>query len=368
MPSSLIVPIVQIKNLRKHPDADKLDICNVLGWSIVTGRDLYKEDEVVAYIPPDSLVTETLAEELGILQHLSTVKNMDGTFVTNEEGVKMLRVRQAKLRGFPSFGTTVPSTLFEKYGIPLDTPVGENVADKLKILKFEPHLRTTAGDATEEHPLFVKYISIENLRHYPKVLEEGEAICVSEKINGTNSRVGIIEGEFMAGSHSVRRKEPTSVDDYAKNTYWFPLSLIEVKDLLNHLYLKGHKQVILFGEIYGNVQKKYNYDVKSGIGFRAFDLLVDGTYLDEPEFKDLCLKHGVKTVPTFNYMAYNYKNVTDCVETISGHSQLNFDHPMEGVVIKPIKERHNFRVGRLVLKYCADIYLLDTKKQDFLDF
>lgn len=363
MPSELLVPIAQIENIRPHsdPEVERLELATILGWQIVAGKGLYTDGTRVAYIPPDSLISEVLADELGIRQHLSSVKNIDGTLVTNDKGEQMLRVRQAKLRGEPSFGTTVSQDVAEKYGVDLTLPLGTNVAEELGIAKYEPQMRASAGDAEADHPLFPKYTSIENLRNYPNVLEDGEPVSVSIKIHGTNCRVGLIEGEWMAGSHGLRRKEPS---DYSKNTYWFPLSIPEVKSMIEKLG-ENHKQVVLFGEVYGNVQKKYNYGIPNGIGFRAFDLLLDGRYVDSEEFRSICDYNKVETVVHWEEMAYSLERIKALAESVE-KDPLG-DHPIEGVVIKPLAERTDRRVGRVILKYVTDTYLFDKGGSDFKD-
>jgi RNA ligase (TIGR02306 family) len=383
MPSSTITQVLEIEDVRPHPDADRLELATLGGWQIVCGKGLYQNGERVVYITPDTLITEKLSDILEIKQHLSSVKNPDGTFVTNDKGETMLRVRQAKLRGEPSFGTTIPvDVMQEVYGIdinnvPLTANLAAAVGNPLGVMKYEPAMRASAGDAEEDHPLFVKYTSIENIRNYPNVFEEGELVTLTEKIHGTNCRVGLIEGDWMAGSHGLRRKSPAEKLDpiateeevhkaYATNTYWYPLSLEPVRNLLEILG-RMHKQVILFGEVYGNVQKKYNYDVKNGIGFRAFDLLVDGKYAHAQDFIDICNEYKIPMVPIFQTMGYNYENITKSIEDVSRNSTLNIEHPMEGVVIKPVEERYDRRVGRVVLKYITNAYLFDNKKSDYTD-
>ena len=73
------------------------------------------------------------------------------------------------------------------------------------ITKYVPPLRPSAGDAAEAHPLFVSYTDVENLRNFPAVLAEGEEVVATEKVHGTNCRVGIVAGELMAGSMEVLR-------------------------------------------------------------------------------------------------------------------------------------------------------------------
>jgi RNA ligase (TIGR02306 family) len=383
MPSSTIAQVLEIEDLRPHPDADRLELATLGGWQIVCGKGLYQNGDRVVYVTPDSLITEDLADLLGVRQHLSSVKNSDGSFVTDDNGNTMLRVRQAKLRGEPSFGTTIPKDIvwsLSSEHCDIDTlDIGTNLAYELGILKYEPAMRSSAGDAEVDHPLFPKYTSIENLRNFPNVLKEGELVNITEKIHGTNCRVGLIEGEWMAGSHGLRRQDPAKnlhkdsdiekvLEARAANTYWHPLSLESVRNLLIELASYGHQQVVLYGEIYGNVQKKYNYGIKNGIGFRAFDLLVDGRYAFPETCFELCQKHGVETVPIFQTMPYNYKSIVETVENIANSSTLSSEHPMEGVVIKPLEERTERSVGRVIFKYISNKYLFDKGGSDYTDF
>jgi RNA ligase (TIGR02306 family) len=155
MPSELLVPITEIKNLRPHPNADRLELADVLGWQIVVGKDLYTEGERIVYVPPDSMMPQSLSDALEITKFLSNG-----------------RVRQAKLRGEPSFGATVPLGLAKELGVDVGLPLGTNVANELGITKYEAPLRPNAGDAEAEHPLFVKYTDIDNIRNYPNIFEQ----------------------------------------------------------------------------------------------------------------------------------------------------------------------------------------------------
>ncbi len=358
MPSELTVPITEIKNLRKHPDADSLELCDVLGWQLVVGKDLYKEGQRIVYVPPDSIMPQELSDELDITKFLS-------------KG----RVRQVKLRGEPSFGATVPLEALEKRGIDPNLPLGTNVATELGITKYEPPVRESAGDAEAEHVLFQKYTSISNLRNYPDILREGELVNITEKIHGTNSRVGIIDNEYVAGSHSLQRKNPydgTDLEDaisaWKLNTYWFPLFYEPVRKLLGHVkQVYNANQVILYGEVYGKVQKKYSYDAEGKLGYRAFDLLVDGKYVEFALFDKFCQDFGVATVPITQNMPYNYESIVGMVEGMANKSLLNENHPMEGVVIKPLIERTDPKIGRVILKYLSNAYLFDKGGSDFTD-
>lgn len=363
MPSSVIAQVAEIKNLRSHPDADKLDICEINGWQLVCGKGSYEEGSRVVYITPDSLITEQLADILEIRQHLGSVKNEDGTFVTNENGEVMLRVKQAKLRGEPSFGTTIPTdVMFEHYAIDInEKQLGENLAEAIGIMKYEPRMKASAGDAEVDNILFQKYTSIENIRNFPNIFEEGEPVSISLKLHGTNCRVGYVEGEPMAGSHALRRKRPVNIE---ANTYWFPHSLESVKNFFNAY--KEVKQVIIYGEVYGaSIQKGFAYDAGNKLKFRAFDILLEGKYLDVEDFYRVCEYYGIEVAPRLDIIGYNYKEVTEFIENL-GEDPLG-GKVMEGAVIKPLKERTDRRVGRVVLKYITNSYLFGKNIPDSKD-
>ena len=342
MPSSLLVPVATVTNVRPHPNADSLDICEVLGWQVVTGKGNLKDGDSVLYVPPDAVLPLELSDRFGVTKHLS-------------KG----RVRQVKLRGEPSFGFAVP---FNEAFVQGDCPVLDNFADHFGITKYEPPVKLSMTDMAPENALFPKYTNIENMRNYPHLIKDGEQVAITEKIHGTNCRVGIVEGELMAGSHGVVRKPPSDPDGkpldfadkvYEGNIYWSPFALASVRELLNGLATE-HKQVILFGEVFGDRIQNLDYGHKGKLGFRAFDLFVDGNYLDYEDFKDTCDLYGVKTVPEVMVgVSFDLK----VVKGLSSGKSAIADHMREGVVVRPMAERRDPMLGRVVLKYVSDEYL-----------
>jgi len=238
--------------------------------------------------------------------------------------------------------------------------VGENVAEHYGAVKWEPPARESRGGnhaprhTAPKNPLFPEYTEIENMRHFPDLLGQGEIVVITEKIHGTNSRIGMIDGEWVAGSHHVQRGP-------GDDLYWSPKPTVQ--DLVEDLG-KYHKQVIVFGEIYGGEVQSLDYGKPGHDGYRAFDLLVDGRYIDYFTFSNLCEIYGVPQVPVLYVRAFT----PGIAKLLSqGKSKLDFaDHLREGVVVKPILERSSPKVGRVILKYVSDDFLL-AKKTDFRD-
>src|SRR5574343_1575369 len=81
-------PIVEISNIKIHPDADRLEIVEVFGWQVVTGKGVHKLGDKAIFVPIDSSVPQWIAEKEGITNYL-------------KYGVK---VHAAQLRGEYSYG------------------------------------------------------------------------------------------------------------------------------------------------------------------------------------------------------------------------------------------------------------------------
>jgi RNA ligase (TIGR02306 family) len=340
--SNLIIPVAAIEKLTPHNNADSLELAQILGWQMVVRKDEYTVRDAVVYFPIDTVLPLELSDRFNVTKYLS-------------KG----RIRCTKLRGEPSFGLAVRPDNEE-------WQVGQDVAEhyaSLGVKKYEPPVRVTAGDAETEHPLFITYTEIENMRNFPDIFQEGEMVVLTEKVHGTNSRVGIIEGVLMAGSKGVRRKRPVD-DKFEANLYWYPLSLSPVRSMLEDLATR-HRQVVLFGEIYGSKIQSLDYGHKGTMGYRAFDLLIDGKYLNWPDLLWLCVQHGVDTVPVVTAITFDL----DAIKAHSEGNTLLMDdnaHIREGLVVKPFQERRDPKLGRCVLKYVSDAYLFG-KQSDFTD-
>jgi len=229
-------------------------------------------------------------------------------------------------------------------------------------------VRTVAGDSEANDPRFPAYLEIENMRSYPDVIQDGEEVVATEKIHGTNCRVGFVvnDGQMvrMAGSKGLRRKEPESDEAKRLNTYWYPHTLPEVTALLADLRKTGYEQAVLYGEVYGRGIQAYTYG-QNTIAFRAFDLMVEGKFVDHDEFSALCRLHGVDVVPIVFRGAFSLATIKQLSE---GDSLVGGGLAREGVVVRPTVERQDVRIGRVILKYISDTYLFGkAAEQDTTD-
>lgn len=365
--SQLKVEIVTPNEITKHPNADRLEIARVFGWTIVVPKGVFAVGDLAVYFPIDSILPEVI--EAKLFPPDSKIK------------LHHHRVKTIKLRGAISQGllARVDEVFNDDYGL----FIGKDVADVLGVTKYEPPEPTNAKFAGKQtskkqtNPNFHKYTEIENWKWYPKLFAEGELVYVTEKIHGTNFRAGWVkfhpvtwydkilaflhlapEWQFVYGSHNVQfqstpRKKGFYGESLGKNVY---AEAVEKYNLRNKL----HPGEVIYGEIYGDgIQKGYLYSCKPGERkMVVIDVKINGEYYDHLAAILFCGSYQLPIVPLDGTFYYNEARIRQLVDNPSWlGSELR-----EGVVIKPVIEEYTY-MGRKILKLKSDKFLL-TQEDD----
>jgi len=340
--STTKIVVTQIEKVSPHDNADALELAQIGGWQCVVKKGEYQNGDKVVYFPPDTLIPQSWTDKFGVTNYCSEKDN------------KMRRINRAKLRGEPSFGLVVRPEQ--------DWEIDTDVTDFYGAEKYNPPVKMSCGDSGPEDPFCPRYTSIENLRGYTRVFAQGEEVIVTEKIHGTNVRIAITDGERKAGSRKHMRKEP---ENYASSYYWFPWSKPDIVNMMKELS-KIHNNVVVYGETFGKVQN-LKYNVPGGVDFRVFDMMLNGQWVNYDDCAAICEDHGVKMVPLIARIPYNLEKIAELSEGTTRVNDAN--HMREGVVVKPVVERIDHKVGRVILKYVSDTYLMSKhgNKNDSTD-
>jgi RNA ligase (TIGR02306 family) len=119
--------------------------------------------------------------------------------------------------------------------------------------------------------------------------------------------------------------------------------------------LEAQSSVILHGEIFGNVQD-LRYGLGRGMAYAAFDLSVDGVYVSFDTLDATCRLHDIPVCPVI-YRGPFDESLLDTwangESVIGGGACIR-----EGVVLRPVAERTDPKLGRVILKRVGDDYLL----------
>lgn len=382
------VYVTRIASIKHHPNADRLSIVEIGecgGYQSIVGRDQFAQNDLVIYLPTDALLPDSIIEHLKKVSKISISSN---------------RLRAIKIRGIVSEGICLkPQDWLPEHLI----KNGANVATFLNITKFEPdeklsiinsvnsHKSSTANKVNEN---FKKYTHIDRIEKCPNILATGEDIVATMKFHGMNYRIGYIDTPkqtnwFMRlisklfsnsnkcveiGSHNTIIDSRRAKQNAKSYTHPFlqvteryqlkqniPNIALLVKEILE---LKEIPNVILFGELIGpQVQKGYDYGISKGqLELRFFDLMVNNEYVDFPIFIKICKAFNLPIADVVYIGPFNQDILNLCQAIdIFGGKQYN----REGIVIKPIKERCDYRNGRVIFKKKNPIFLLDPNNTDF---
>lgn len=329
----------EILSIHNHPYADRLEIAKIMGTQTIVRKGEFEAGETVIYFPPDMMLPEDVIDNLGVRNYLRHARYDN---VTKTQ----CRIAAARIRSIPSYGFIIKNTE--------NNPDETDLTEKYKAKKYSPPTKFTCGDAMPEKTGFSSYTSIQHYWRFEDVFKEAVKdtdIFITEKIHGTNFRLGKIDGELCVGSHHVRRKVDKA------GIYDVPMQDDKLMKLLDDV-----DNMIFYGEIYGLGVQDLDYGTLPS--YAIFDILYNGQFLAPLATLQVCSKFGIPHVPVL-YVGPFSQNVID--DFTNGPSHLrrskHFDG-REGIVIKPVVPMYHGTLGRVILKsVSADYYA--RKEQDY---
>ena len=127
---------------------------------------------------------------------------------------------------------------------------------------------------------------------------------ITEKIDGTNTRVIYENGSVVFGGRTDNAQIPTRLLQYLQTTF--------TPSLLNSVFSDAGK-VILFGEGYGAKIQKGGGLYRKDNAFILFDVWVDGWWLLRDSMEDIAIKLDIKCVPLLGLMSVD--EAVKCVKS-----------------------------------------------------
>lgn len=264
---------------------------------------------------------------------------------------------------------------------------GLNVGEILNITKWsppEPKFSFGGGQVSKNkiNPLFDKYTEIENIKNFNDVFTSNDIVVFTEKIHGTNSRFGNIpigtnemgslvyrivswfrknilkhEFEFVYGSHNVQKSGSDNPNHFYGEDIWGKVA--KKYNLANIL----PRNYIFYGEIAGEGIQDLTYGLKEHSLF-IFDIkdVTTGKYLDWYTVTGWCDELGLDIVPSLYEGKYSEE---DRKFYTIGRSVIDIKTVKEGIVVKPLVEMNDRKIGRKILKSVSEEYLLRKNGTEF---
>lgn len=336
--SELEVRVRRVRSVEPHPNADRLDLVKIDGYTCVCQKGLHKEGNLVAYIPEQAVLPNDLLKEMGFWK-----EGKGGTLGGPEGNV----VKPVKLRGVLSQGVVIPTLdLTIKMG---SMSLGDDLTERLGITKYEAPIPPELQGAVENIPVRFNY-DIEDIKKYPDVLQPGEQVYITEKRHGSLGAFIMHEGKWWISTKGLLAKGLAFKQD-VNNSYTKAI-LPEIYFL--HLIPSTEGTSIIFGEVFGpGIQDlHYGEDQPQWEVFDAVHLNQDGIW--EFDLPDQLENNGLPYVPPL----YKGPWSPSLIETyVNGQKSFTADHVREGVVIRALPEREDMNLGRVVLKSINPDYL-----------
>ena len=336
-----LASIQKIKSVKAHPNADRLDILQILGWQCVSKKGEFKEGELCIYFEIDSLIP---------------MKHEWAKFLQDKNKPDApARLKTIRLRGELSQGLAVPLSVL---GHVVDTQLeGDDVTEYLGVTKYEPKIPAClSGNVKGPRPSYVSKTDEDRVQAFPELIQEFQDVLVyvSLKIDGTSGTFAHMDHNFDVCGRNWSFLPTT------ENTYWEVCKKYDIENKLHTIAEETGNNYALQGEVAGPGIQKNTF------GLPEHDLLVFNVinlngqkHLGFYEFKEFCERLQLKTVPIIMVTKFEWKTIDELL-ALADTTYPN-GYPAEGVVIRPVREfRSEVLKGRASFKVINNKYLEKT--------
>lgn len=318
-----LASIQRIDALRPIPDADAIEVADVLGWHVVVKKDEFEVGDLCVYCEVDSLLPEK--PEFEFLRH------------------SKFRIRTVKLRGQVSQGICFPMAILPVYEI-VTGKVGDDVTELLGITKYEPPVKGNAGTVKGNFPTqYVPKTDEERIQNIPEILQHPDAKeplwVATEKLDGQSFTAYWRDGEFGVCSRNLELDLSDQNNNY--------VSAANLYNLRNRLAYYG-KNIAVQAEIIGcGIQKnKYNLgQAWTDRRIRVFTIFDINAYkrMNFEDFMAVANELDLETVPIVSTTMLLPDTVDELIEMSKGMSLVNPNVMREGIVIRHKCEPVSFK-------------------------
>ena len=229
--------IVEVKELRKHSNADRLQIATFFGNDTIVSLDTHIGDKGI-YFPVDGQLSERYCAVNDLVRRKDeNGKPCGGYLDPDKRNIKAL-----KLRGEKSDGLYMPITSLADFCKISDLKVGDTidtVNGELICQKYIPRQTRTPGAPGSKAarkakvniaPTFYEHVDTAQLAYNLNVFKPGDIVQLTLKMHGTSGRTG-----YLPLVHT-------------KQTWLDKLFHRHGKDYMEYGYITGTRRVVLDGK------------------------------------------------------------------------------------------------------------------------
>lgn len=218
--------ITTLKNVRPHPNADRMKLADCFGNTVCVGLDS-AEGEIGVYFPVDGQLSVEFCQVHDLVRRKDENGNAAGGYLDPDKR----NIKAVKLRGEKSDGLFMPISCLVFTGVNLDEI---NVGDTITTVngheicqKYIPRgnhggASGRGGNRTRKYkepiaPLFAEHADTEQLAYNLAAFKPGDEIEITLKMHGTSQRTGylpVLQGYKRTFFDWLFRRQGTPIYDY----------------------------------------------------------------------------------------------------------------------------------------------------------
>lgn len=351
--STFAVTVERIAEVWKHDNADRLELARVqsMSYQFVIAKGSFQPGDAVIYFPIDSILPQSIIEQLGL----------DGKLA----GPSHDRVKTVRLRGQISQGVVAePLLLLPDWGDGSTYADGQDVTERLSVIKYEPPLVPSQAGSLMALPPNVAVYDIEGAERFGGIIERllDEPIIVTEKLEGSHFAASIYADEAVIISQRRFRIEPVEGVEHdwhkAARTSGLRDKLPALKAELARRRGTAPEVVTVRGEMIG-VGIQGNYYKLPDQRVYVFEIEANGEPVAADEFLSLTEQFAIETVPVLAHgvTLREWLGGQRIAAASDGKSVIAPSLAREGIVIRPLVEGRDLDFGRLIIKQRSPQYL-----------
>ena len=341
-----LASIQKIKEVFPIPDADRLELVQVLGWKCVGGKGEFHVGDLVVYFEIDSFLP--VCEEFEFLRKSS--------YRSNDFMGEGFRLKTMKFRGEISQGLCLGIDKLSKLqGMSLEE--GMDVTEILGVREWEmPERAGSGGTMIGDRPGYIPKTDETRIQSAPELLNEfkGLPYYITTKMDGSSHSIGVRDGEISFTGHNFTYKDDgkSAFVEYVK-TAGIP------EKMKTYAEEHGLSSLVLQGEWCGEGIQKNRLRLKKPEWF-VFTARADNKRTDLATLKEICRHVGCQMVPVEEEGDDLLAKYPDEAALLARAEGVGYNGTIrEGIVIRPVTPVHSYTLsGPLSMKVINNKYLM----------
>ena len=312
-----------IKNLKPHPNADRLEIVQVMGWQSVVQTNIHKLNDKIVFIVIDTLIPKAPWSEF---------------LIDKKHSDKPIRLKMVRLRGEHSAGIVLPLSIFPELQ---SMEVGADVTKYLGIKKYIKELPANlAGENAGDFPTHLvsktdEDNGLSNLDIVEEVIKQ-PLVTITQKLDGSSITIIVENGKISeVCSRNLSKKETEF------SIFWKAAKKLH--------YLEGFTGVIQ-GELVGPGIQKNPLRLEDHEVFVFQIKKSSGEYMCYQEMKGFCnIELKCKVVPLVaecSFVGCDLQTAVEKLGELADQQKYFSDEFAEGIVVRPTTYPKSFSSRR----------------------